>query len=91
MGKTLQELTIADNTHYDVEMQVAKKEALEKRTRYYHSQMDMELLVKGKDYSELPKACVIFICDFDPFEEKKEVPLYLSGKMRRERRSSSWR
>ena len=71
MGKTLQELTIADNTHYDVEMQVAKKEALEKRTRYYHSQMDMELLVKGKDYSELPKACVIFICDFDPFEEKK--------------------
>ena len=71
MGKTLQELTIADNTHYDVEMQVAKKEALAKRTRYYHSQMDMELLVKGKDYSELPKACVIFICDFDQFEEKK--------------------
>ena len=60
-----------NNTHYDVEMQVAKKEALAKRTRYYHSQMDMELLVKGKDYSELPKACVIFICDFDPFEEKK--------------------
>ena len=60
-----------NNTHYDVEMQVAKKEALEKRTRYYHSQMDMELLVKGKDYSELPKSCVIFICDFDPFEEKK--------------------
>ena len=60
-----------NNTHYDVEMQVAKKEALAKRTRYYHSQMDMELLGKGKDYSELPKACVIFICDFDPFEEKK--------------------
>ena len=60
-----------NNTHYDVEMQVAKKEALAKRTRYYHSQMDMELLVKGNDYSELPKACVIFICDFDPFEEKK--------------------
>ena len=60
-----------NNTHYDVEMQVAKKEALAKRTRYYHSQMDMELLVKGKDYNELPKACVIFICDFDPFEEKK--------------------
>ena len=60
-----------NNTHYDVEMQVAKKEALAKRTRYYHSQMDMELLVKGKDYSELPKVCVIFICDFDPFEEKK--------------------
>ena len=41
-----------NNTHYDVEMQVAKKEALAKRTRYYHSQMDMELLGKGMDFND---------------------------------------
>ena len=58
------------HTCYDVEMQV-EKDRLGKRTRYYHSQMDMELLESGAEYGELPKSYVIFICDFDPFEEKK--------------------
>ena len=35
------------NTHYDVEMQLLKRDALPKRSRYYHSQMDMELLASG--------------------------------------------
>ena len=30
------------NTHYDVEMQLLKKDALPKRSRYYHSQMELE-------------------------------------------------
>lgn len=34
-----------NNTHYNVEMQAVKEEALLKRARYYHSQIDMELLV----------------------------------------------
>ncbi len=55
------------HTHYNVEMQVVKKPALGKRSRYYHSQIDMELLISGKDYGELSDAFVIFICDFDPF------------------------
>lgn len=55
------------NTHYNVEMQVVKKPELGKRARYYHSQIDMELLLSGKDYTELPDTYVIFICDFDPF------------------------
>lgn len=55
------------NTHYNVEMQVAKKDELGKRARYYHSQIDMELLLSGSEYKELPKAYVIFICNFDPF------------------------
>lgn len=59
------------NTHYNVEMQVAKKNGLERRARYYHSQIDMDLLVRGLDYSELPKSYVIFICDFDPFGRGK--------------------
>lgn len=56
------------NVHYNVEMQVLKKPALGKRSRYYQSQMDMELLLSGEDYSELPDTYVIFICDFDPFD-----------------------
>lgn len=54
------------NTRYNVEMQVAKR-ALERRSRYYHGQMDMEMLLSGMDYRQLPNAYVIFICDFDPF------------------------
>lgn len=56
-----------ENTHYNVEMQVAQKKELGKRSRYYHSQIDMELLLSGSSYSELPEVYVIFICDFDPF------------------------
>ena len=58
-------------THYDIEMQVARKPALEKRSRYYHSQMDMEMLAKGTHYKALSKAYVIFVCNFDPFYQKK--------------------
>ena len=59
------------NTRYNVEMQVAKKTELGKRVRYYHGQIDMELLLSGSDYTELPEVYVIFICDFDPFGKKK--------------------
>ncbi len=58
------------NTRYDVEMQVVREE-LGKRSRYYHSQMDMDLLLSGQTYDELPEAYVIFICDFDPFGQRK--------------------
>lgn len=59
-----------NNTRYDVEMQVAEQQ-LGKRIRYYHSQMDMELLESGHKYKELPASYVIFICDFDPFKRKR--------------------
>ena len=54
-----------NNTHYNIEMQVEKTD-IEKRTRYYHSQIDMELLLSGVDYDYLPESFVIFICDYDP-------------------------
>lgn len=60
-----------NHTHYNVEMQVAEKPQLGKRTRYYHSQLDMELLLRGQEYTLLPRTFVIFICDFDPFGAKK--------------------
>ena len=59
-----------NNTRYDIEIQIVKKN-LRKRSRYYHSQMDMETLASGHDYEELPNNYVIFICDFDPFGLKK--------------------
>ena len=59
------------NTRYDVEMQVLRNPAIQKRARYYHGQIDMEILLSGLPYEELPDTYVIFICDFDPFGEKK--------------------
>lgn len=59
-----------NNTRYNVEMQMVQQH-LEKRARYYSSQMDMELLRSGVPYGELPDTYIIFICDFDPFGEKK--------------------
>ena len=50
---------------------MGRETALEKRVRYYHSQIDMELLASGCDYSELPDTYVIFICDYDPFGGKR--------------------
>ncbi len=37
---------------YNIEMQVSY-DPTELRARYYHSQMDMELLLSGHDYDEL--------------------------------------
>ncbi len=55
------------HTCYNVEMQVKTEKALMKRSRYYHSQIDMDILLTNTDYELLPNTCVIFICDFDPF------------------------
>ena len=46
---------------------------LPKRTRYYQAMIDLDVLGKGKDYIELKKSYVIFICTFDPFEEGRRV------------------
>lgn len=59
-----------NNTWYDIEMQIAKQH-LGRRARYYHSQMDMDLLEAGHEYQKLPETYVIFICDFAPFGLEK--------------------
>ena len=71
-----------NHTHYNVEMQVRKKKALGKRSRYYHGQMVMEALANGEDYETLPDTFVIFVCDFDPFEE--HLYCYTFGNERKE-------
>ena len=35
-----------------------------KRSRYYHDQIDMDALLAGDSYENLPDTYVIFICDF---------------------------
>lgn len=56
---------------YNIEMQTVHKPALGKRARYYSSQMDMDLLGTGGDYTEITDTYVIFVCDFDPFNAKR--------------------
>ena len=56
-------------TVYNIEMQVRMPEgkSLFKRTRYYQSMIDADLLAEGADYDDLNKTIIIFICPFDPF------------------------
>lgn len=56
---------------YDVEMQTGENttDYFGKRTRYYQSALDMELLNKGNSYRRLGRTIIIFICTFDPFEK----------------------
>ena len=55
------------NRVYDIEIQNVIDENLAKRTRYYQSMMDVDLLLKGKNYTELKESFVIFICKDDFF------------------------
>ena len=57
----------ANRTRFNVEMQVKLQKFLSKRSRYYHDQIDMDVLLTGESYENLPDTYVIFICDFDPF------------------------
>ena len=52
---------------YDIEIQNVLDENLAKRTRYYQSMMDIDLLLKGKNYTELKESFVIFVCKEDFF------------------------
>lgn len=61
----------ADRTRFNVEMQVTLQRFLPKRSRYYHDQIDMDALLAGDSYENLPDTYVIFICDFDPFGKDK--------------------
>lgn len=60
---------IKDDKHtvYNIEMQAATEKSLSKRSRYYQSMIDSDLLERGEEYSELTKRYIIFICCFDYF------------------------
>ena len=54
---------------YDIEMQCTNPfdDELVKRTRYYQGMIDMDLIDKGMNYTELNSTYIIFICTFDLF------------------------
>lgn len=57
-----------ENTVYNIEMQNISKPDQPKRMRYYQGLIDLDLIEKGQDYSELKNSIVIFVCTFDPFK-----------------------
>ena len=62
-----------DDAVYNIEMQAYRVYDIGKRSRYYQDMMDMNILEGGQEYSSLKKNIVIFICTFDPFEEKRHI------------------
>ena len=52
---------------FNVELQIKFQQHLPKRSRYYHAHLDMDALLSGHSYGNLPDTYVIFICDFAPF------------------------
>lgn len=68
---------VEDDVHtvYNIEMQVRKPEGegLFRRTRYYQSMIDADLLDRGMDYDTLNDCYIIFICPFDPVGEGRHV------------------
>ena len=62
---------VTDNTGrvYDIEIQCTNPldDELIRRTRYYQGMIDMDLISKGHNYTELNSTYIIFICTFDLF------------------------
>ncbi|MBO4732111.1 MAG: Rpn family recombination-promoting nuclease/putative transposase [Spirochaetaceae bacterium] len=53
---------------YEIEMQNQRYTEIEKRTRYYQSMLDVDMLAKGANIKELKESFIIFICKTDPFK-----------------------
>ncbi len=78
---------VEDEEHkiYNVEVQVGDKHNHERRIRYYRTAIDWSYLEKGKDFSELPELYMIFISDFNPFDQlgmneiHYEIGQYIKG------------
>ena len=60
-------------TVYDIEMQVTDTKELPKRTRYYQSMIDLQMIDKGQTYKKLKPSYIIFICTFDMFGKGKHI------------------
>ena len=73
-GVRLDVFMASENEWYDIEMQCQDFKDLPKRSRYYHSTMDITMLKRGQLYSNLNPSYVIFICTEDLFKEN--LPIY---------------
>lgn len=61
------------DTVYDIEMQTTDTKELPKRSRYYQSMIDLQLIDKGESYKKLNKSYVIFICLRDIFHKGRHI------------------
>lgn len=61
------------NTVYDIEMQVTDTKELPKRSRYYQSMIDLQLIDKGQSYKKLNLSYIIFICPFDIYGKGRHI------------------
>ena len=50
------------------EMQNASGDSLPKRVRYSQGMIDLNLIERGKQYKELNRSYIIYICDFNLFK-----------------------
>ena len=63
---------------YDIEMQMLNTGELPLRSRYYHSEMDSYQILSGQKYTQLKSSIVIFLCDFDLFQEDRSIYTFQS-------------
>ena len=61
----------SDSVIYDIEMQNASKDSIAKRSRYSQGMIDLNLIERGAHYSELNRSYVIYICQFNLFENSE--------------------
>ena len=59
------------DTIYNIEMQPTNRGILPKRSRYYQSMIDLNLIEKGQAYKKLNPSYIIFICAFDLFGKNR--------------------
>ena len=66
---------VQDNNEkiYNIEMQMVNTYELPKRTRYYQSIIDLQLVDKGGHYKKLKHSYIIFICPFDLFQKRRHI------------------
>ncbi len=64
------------HTIYNVEMQRVNKKDMPKRSRYYQGMIDLDVIDKGEEYTELKMSYVIFLCTFDPFGKGRHIYTY---------------
>ena len=80
------DVILADDNHtrYKLEMQAmnviskAGVALLPKRTRYYQSVIDMDMLKQGENFDQLNPLVLIFICTFDFYKEGRYVYTFKS-------------
>ena len=56
---------------FNLEMQVVSNSVLPKRSRYYQSMLDIDILERGEDYNKLIPSYVVFICVTDMFTDNR--------------------